>query len=135
MKTNRISALLMVLIITIVPAFSQKEGSRQKIRSITIIEEKSDVLIKKQVKDSETFYDLQGNIIEEINYKQGKEDKHFRYQYDLDKNKVKEEKIDPSGEVYEYSEYKYEGGLRVEKTVYTGNGKQISKKIYKYTTW
>jgi hypothetical protein len=135
MKVEKVVMVFLMIVFSGVPAFCQKSEKKPKIKSITILEEKSDVLIKKQVKDSETFYDSRGNILEEINYKQGKVDKHFRYQYDNEDNKIKEEKIDPSGKVTEYSEYKYENGLRTEKIVYTGSGKIKSKKVYQYTTW
>ena len=135
MKVEKVVMVFLMIVFSGVPAFCQKSEKKPKIKSITILEEKSDVLIKKQVKDSETFYDSRGNILEEINYKQGKVDKHFRYQYDNEDNKIKEEKIDPSGKVTEYSEYKYENGFRTEKIVYTGSGKIKSKKVYQYTTW
>ena len=135
MKIDKVIMLLLMIAVSGIPALCQKSEKKPKIKSITILEEKSDVIVKKQVKDSETIFDVRGNIIEEINYKQGKEDKHFRYQYDNDDNKIKEEKIDPSGKVTEYSGYKYENGLRTEKTVYTGSGKIKSKKLYIYTTW
>jgi hypothetical protein len=135
MKTGRIVAFLLMIVITILPGYSQKQEKKQKIKSITVFEEKSDVLVKKQVKDSETFFDEKGNVIEEISYKQGKEDKHFRYEYDNEGNKIKEEKIAASGDVTEYSEYRYDTGLRVEKAVYSGTGKLKSKKVYKYTNW
>ena len=93
------------------------------------------MLIKKQYKYSETYYDSHGNILESITYKQGKVDKHFKYQYDSDNNKTKEEEFDSSGRLIEFSEYKYENGLRSEKTVYDSNKKMKSKKTYLYTTY
>ena len=93
------------------------------------------MLIKKQYKDSETYFDSKGNVIEEINYKKRKVTKHFKYQYDSENNKLKEEEYDESENLIEASEYKYENGLRVEKIVYDGNKKIKSKKIYKYTTY
>ncbi len=135
MKIERAVTIILLITLSGIPVLCQKSEKKSKIKSITILEEKSDVIIKKQVKESETFFDSRGNIVEEINYKQGKEDKHFRYQYDNDDNKIKEEKIDPSGKVTEYSEYRFENGLRTEKIVFTGNGKIKSRKVYKYTTW
>jgi antitoxin component YwqK of YwqJK toxin-antitoxin module len=93
------------------------------------------MLVKKQYKESETYYDAKGNIIESITYKQGKVDKHFKYQYDQDNNKIKEEEFDATGRLKESSEYKYEGGLRTEKTVYDPNKKVKSKKLYVYTRY
>jgi hypothetical protein len=135
MKISKAILLVLVSLCLTIPLQSQKSDKKQKIKSITVLEEKSDVLVKKQVKDSETFYDPQGNIIEDINYKQGKISKHFRYQYDIDGNKIKEEELDPSGRLIEYSQYRYENGLRVEKVVYTGSNKIKSRKVYQYTTY
>ena len=106
-----------------------------KIKSITVLEERGDVLIKKQLKESETWFDEKGNILESVEYKQGKVDKHFKYQYDKDGNKIREEDYEPSGKLKEYSEYKFENGLRVEKIVFDPDGKIILRKIYKYTTF
>jgi hypothetical protein len=142
MKTTK--ALLLVIVITSITlsAECQKSGSNNKItgsnnkiKSLIVSEEKYDMLVKKQYKDSETYYDSRGNIIESINYKQGKVDKHFKYQYDPDDNKIKEEEFDSSGRLIEFSEYKYENGLRTEKTVYDPNKKMKSKKTYVYTTY
>ena len=135
MKNKKLFTLILLIMLGSVAAYSQKNGSKPKIKSIIVLEEKSDMLVKKQVKESETSYDAHGNITEEILYKQGKESRHFRYRYDNDDNKILEEKIDPSGDVVEYSEYKYENGLRIEKIVYTGDGKMKSRKVYQYSTW
>jgi hypothetical protein len=93
------------------------------------------MLVKKQYKESETYYDAHGNIIESINYKLGKVDKHFKYQYDAENNKIKEEEFETSGRLKEYSEYKYSEGLRTEKVVYDSNKKTKSKKTYVYTKY
>ena len=124
----------MILSVTLA-AECQKAGPVDKIKSLVVTEEKYDMLVKKQYKDSETYYDVQGNIVESIDYKQGKVDKHFKYQYDQDNNKIKEEEFDPSGRLKESSEYKFEGGLRVEKIVYDSNKKIKSKKLYVYTRY
>jgi hypothetical protein len=102
---------------------------------VVVSEEKYDMLIKKQFKESETYYDSHGNILETITYKEGKVVKHFKYQYDSDNNKIKEEEYDVSGRLKEISEYKYVNGLRSEKTVYDSNKKIKSKKTYVYTTY
>jgi hypothetical protein len=100
-----------------------------------VSEEKYDMLIKKQYKESETYYDSRGNELESITYKQGKVDKHFKYQYDADNNKIKEEEFDTSGKLKESSEYKYVNGLRTEKNVFDQNKKLKSKRTYVYTTY
>jgi hypothetical protein len=130
------TALLVILVLSgNLSASGQKSSPKSKIKSITVLEEKHDVLVKKQYKESETYYDTNGNIIEEITYKQGKVKKHFKYEYNSDDKKIKEEEFDPSGRIIESSEYKYENGLRVEKIVYDGNKKIKTTKIYQYTTF
>jgi hypothetical protein len=135
MKT--LKALLLVFLISLIAlsAECQKSGTNNKIKSLVVSEEKFDMLVKKQYKDSETYYDSHGNVLESITYKQGKMDKHFKYQYDSDNNKIKEEEFDSAGRITESSEYKYENGLRTEKTVYDPNKKMKSKKTYVYTTY
>jgi hypothetical protein len=135
MKTVKTILLIILVLGLNLPAQCQKTGSKDKIKSIIVLEEKDDLLIKKQFKDSETYFDSRGNILEEIDYKQGKVNKHFKYQYDSDNNKIREEEFDPSGRIKESSEYKIENGLRVEKIVYDSNKKIKSRKIYNYTTF
>jgi antitoxin component YwqK of YwqJK toxin-antitoxin module len=135
MKTTKTLILAILISALAVSAKCQKAESSNKIKSIIVTEEKYDMLIKKQYKDSETYYDAHGNVVENITYKQGKVDKHFKYQYDAENNKIKEEEFDVSGRIKETSEYKYENGLRTEKTVYDPNKKLKSKKIYVYTKY
>lgn len=135
MKT--VKSLLLIIIISGISmsAICQKPGLNNKIKSVVVSEEKYDMLIKKQYKESETQYDSQGNVLESITYKLGKVDKHFKYQYDPDNNKIKEEEFDAAGRIKETSEYKYENGLRSEKVVFDANKKLKSKKTYIYTTF
>jgi hypothetical protein len=135
LKTLKTLFLIMMILLTTLAAECQKTGSGDKIKSLVVTEEKSDMLVKKQYKESETYYDVHGNVIESIAYKQGKVDKHFKYQYDQDNNKIKEEEFDAAGREKESSEYKYEGELRTEKTVYDANKKIKSKKFYVYTRY
>jgi hypothetical protein len=135
MKTLNVLFLIIMISGLTLSAIAQKSGSNEKIKSVVVSEEKYDMLIKKQYKESETYYDSQGNTIETITYKAGKVDKHFKYQYDSDNNKIKEEEFDESGRLIELSEYRYVNGLRSEKTVYDANKKIKSKKTYVYTTF
>jgi hypothetical protein len=135
MKTLRTALLIITILGNSLSANSQKSGSKDNIKSIIVMEEKNDMLIKKQYKESETYFDTKGNVLEEIAYKQGKVTKHFKYQYDSDNNKIREEEFDPAGRLIESSEYKYNNGLRIEKIVYDGNKKTKSKKTYQYTTF
>jgi hypothetical protein len=135
MKRIKTVLLIFISLGTGLTAFSQKTGSIEKIKSIIVTEEKADMLVKKQYTESETYFDQKGNIIEEIIYKQGKVDTHFKYQYDENNNKIREEEFDTSGKIKESSEYKYENGHRIEKTVFDSNKKIKTKKFYKYTTY
>lgn len=135
MKTLR-TLFFIIMILSVAPsAECQKSGSGDKIKSLVVTEEKYDMLVKKQYKESETYYDAKGNVLESIAYKQGKVDKHFKYQYDQYNNKIKEEEFDTTGRLKESSEYKFDGGLRTEKTVYDPNKKVKSKKFYVYTKY
>jgi hypothetical protein len=62
-------------------AGQNKSDLKPKLKSLTVLEEKYDQPVRKQYKESETYYDERGNILEEITYKQGKINKHFRYDY------------------------------------------------------
>lgn len=132
---RKILSVLFVSSILILSVQGQDYVPGKNIKSITVTEEKADMLIKKQYKESETTFDAKGNILEEITYKEGKVNKHFKYQYDSVNNKIREEEYDPAGRLIEFSEYKIENGLRIEKIVYDGNKKMKSRKTYIYTTY
>jgi hypothetical protein len=128
--------LLIIIFLACAPSVKcQKPGTPEKVKSVVIFEEKYDMIVKKQYKESETYYDSHGNVVESISYKLGKVDKHFKYEYDADNNKIKEEEFDASGKIKETSDYKYANGLRIEKNVYDSNKKLKSKKTYVYTTY
>jgi hypothetical protein len=135
MKTLRTTVLIILILGAALSVEGQKAKYSANVKSLVISEEKYDMLVKKQYKESETYYDIKGNITENITYKQGKVNKHFKYEYDSDNNKIKEQEFDTSGRLKESSEYKYENGLRTEKTVYDPNKKIKSKKTYVYTTY
>lgn len=135
MKTVKTTILIILILGSTLSAECQKAGSNDKVKSLIVSEEKYDMLVKKQFKESETYYDARGNVTESIIYKQGKIDKHFKYQYDSDDNKIKEDEFDAAGRLKESSEYKYANGLRTEKIVYDANKKMKSKKTYVYTTY
>lgn len=124
-----------LFIMICLPLRPQDQGKKPKIKSLVVTEEKYDMLIKKQYKESETYFDEKGRIVEEISYKQGKVNKHFKYHYDAEDNKIKEEEFDPSGKLIEFSEYVVENGVRIEKTVFDANKKIKSKKYYQYTVF
>jgi YD repeat-containing protein len=114
-----------------------KKAVAGKLKSITVHEQKYEkgVAGKANV-ESVVRYDEAGNIIEEIEYKLGRVDKHFTYKYNDANNKVEEVELDPSGRKIKVTEYKYNSAnLRTEKTVYDGKNQILSKKTYKYETY
>ena len=138
MKTKSfglISVLLIILLAGSIKVFGQQNNAQNKIKTVVVYDEKFDKLISKKYKESETSYDSKGNITEDIQYTEGKVDKHFVYQYDSENNKIKETELDTNGRVIKISEYKIEKGLRTEKTVYDANMKIKSKKTYIYTSY
>jgi hypothetical protein len=135
MKIARFILLLISIISLNATLSAQQKEPAKKIKSIIVYQEKYDMLVSRKYKDSEQYFDSHGNLIEDIAYKQGKVTKHFKYQYDSDNNKIKEEELDPSGKIIESSEYKFENGLRTEKYVYDSKKKLKSKKTYQYTTF
>ena len=135
MKIARGVLLIMLAVSLNTAVDAQQKPTDKKIKSIIVYQERYDMLVTRKYKDTEQYFDSRGNLLEDITYKQGKISKHFKYQYDSDDNKIKEEEYDPSGRLVESSEYKYENGLRTEKYVYDSNKKLKSKKVYQYTTF
>jgi hypothetical protein len=135
MKIARGILLLMLAVGLNTALDAQQNKTDKKIKSIVVTQEKYDMLVTRKYKDTEQFFDSRGNLIEDIAYKQGKIKKHFKYQYDSDNNKIREEEYDPSGRLVESSDYKFENGLRTEKNVYDANKKLKLKKVYQYTTY
>lgn len=136
-KTGKYLLLALLLSGMSIVANSQsyEPKGKGKVKSMLIVEEKQDMMIKKSLKDYEVWYDKDANKTEEINYKQGRVTKHFKYYYDTDENKIREEEFDADGDLIEYTEYKIVNGLRVEKNVYDKNKKLLSKTTYTYTTF
>jgi antitoxin component YwqK of YwqJK toxin-antitoxin module len=124
--------ILVSLMISSFAVYSQNSSTSGKIKSRTIHEEKVVKGVKNTMIDSEEKYDQNGNVIEEIQYKDGKIDKHIIYEYDANNNKIKETEIDSSGKPKKISENKYVNGLRTEKNTFDENKKLISKKTYSY---
>lgn len=135
MKRFNVFIIIVSLLVACNLTISAQEKVPSKLKSITVYQEKYDMLVKKKYKELEQNFDDRGNLLEEISYKAGKINKHFRYHYNSENNKIKEEEFDPSGRLIEWSEYRYENGLRTEKNVYDANKKIKSKKIYQYTTF
>jgi hypothetical protein len=131
-----IKSMLIIFIFSVgVQAFCQKTEPKPKVKSVIVYEEKNNALVAKKYKESEVYYDQKGNILEEIYYKDGRVTSHFKYQYDADNNKIREEEYDQNGKLKEYSEYKFENGLRLQKVVYDSQKSVKLKKTYQYTNY
>jgi YD repeat-containing protein len=133
---KKINIVFFMIIITPYLWGQQKKIQQNNIKSVTVTEYVYEKGVEKKYLDSETKYDTKGNIIEEIEYKAGKIDRHVIYKYDENSNKISETELDASGKKTKITEYKYNSAnLRIEKTVYDGNKVLKSKKIYQYTTY
>jgi hypothetical protein len=129
---KKISIILIALIWPVLVSAQEKKAMANKLKSITVYEQKYEKVDGKALIESVTKYDQAGNIIEEIEYKQGKVDKHILYKYDGANNKILETELDPSGKKTKVTEFKYTNNLRTERIVYDGNNRVLSKRIYKY---
>lgn len=137
MKTlirNLILILLFLFLSDSVIVYAQQPG-QPKIKNISVYSEKFDKMISRKIKNSETNYDSKGNVIEEIEYANNKIDKHAQYQFDESNHMIKEIDLDASGKIIKTTEYKYENGLKTEKSIYGSDGKIKSRKTYVYTTY
>jgi hypothetical protein len=134
-RKNGSVLLFLALLLVLCPPdiYSQEKTKDQKVKHVTVTEEKHDGRAVTTNKESETTYDINGNIIEQILYKGGEVDTHFRYEYDAGNNKIKETEFTKKGAVDKISEYKIQNGQRVEKTVYDSNKNLLLKKTYQYT--
>jgi hypothetical protein len=113
-----------------------KKAVNNKLKTVKTYEQRWEKGVAgKSYMESMITYDQKGNVIEELEYKQGKVDKHFTYKYDVNNNKVQETELDPSGKKIKITVYTYENNLRTDKTVYDGNNQILSKKSYKYETY
>jgi len=127
--------VVLILSVSHEVACGQENSSKTKVKSLVVTEEKHDGAETKTYKESEIKYDLNGNILEDIEYKDGVLVSHFVYEYDTNNNKIRETEFDKNGKVSKVSLYKYENGLRVEKSVFDNKGNLKTKKTYKYTTF
>jgi len=137
MSTNRkigmsLLCLAVLLLISTSNTFSQEKAKDQKVKRVTVTEEKHNGRLVTTNTESETSYDINGNIIEQVLYKGGEIDTHFKYEYDAGNNKIKEIEYNKKGEIDKISEYKIQNGQRVEKTVYDSRKNLLLKKTYKY---
>ncbi|HOK51912.1 MAG: hypothetical protein WHT29_01665 [Bacteroidales bacterium] len=132
---SRILLIGLLICFSFSAIYAQKKKTVQEkhIKSVIVYNEDYEKNNGRQVKDSYTRFDEEGNVLEEIEYDEyGKEKKHVLYEYDKDGNKIKETNLTPKGNKASVIEYRYENGLKKEKIVYNGSGKVILKKKYVY---
>ena len=127
-----IGCLALLFVLGTSDIYSQEKSKDHKIKRVTVTEEKHDGREVTTNIESETSYDINGNIIEQILYKGGEVDTHFKYEYDAGNNKIKEIEYTKKGAVNKISEYKIQNGQRVEKTVYDDRNNLLLKKTYQY---
>jgi hypothetical protein len=133
-RKNKLALLSLALLLVLGTSniYSQEKTKDQKVKRVTVTEEKHDGRLVTTNIESETSYDINGNMIEQILYKGGEVDTHFRYEYDANDNKIKEIEYTKKGAVDKISEYKIQNGHRVEKTVYDSRKNLLLKKTYQY---
>ena len=133
---KRFAVVLLIMAFPLLLSAQDKKAIANKLKSITVHEQKYEKgEAGKVLVESVTKYDQAGNVVEEIEYKQGKVDKHMTYQYDADNNKILETELDAAGKKIKVTTYKYTNKLRTEKIEFDGNRQLLSKKTYKYETY
>lgn len=133
-RKNKLTLLCVALLLLIGTSniYSQEKAKDHKVKRVIVTEEKHSGREVTTNTESETSYDINGNIIEQILYKGGEVDTHFKYEYDAGNNKIKEIEYTKKGAVDKISEYKIQNGQRVEKTVYDSKKTLLLKKTYQY---
>lgn len=128
------SNLLVFTLLLVIPIciFAQNEPKSPKVKSIIVFDEEFSKDSKGSLRDSETYYDISGNVIEEKEYKNGEFKSHLKNEYDSNNNKTKISEFDSSGKLIKSTVYKYEKNLKTEKLVYDSKSKLLSKKTYSY---
>lgn len=123
---------VLVLLLNFTVVLAQNSNSNAVLKSKVVHEEKIVKGVKSVEIESEEKYDSKGNVIDEVQYKDGKVDKHIVYEYDENNNKIKETELEPSGKIKKVGEFKYVNGVRTEKLTYDAAKKLISRKTYTY---
>jgi len=132
---KKITGIIILLLISISVFPQVKTGEGKTVKTMTVYEQKPGKGKEAAIIDEEVSYDSKGRTIAEKEYKNGVLDKVVRYEYDQNGHKTKETELDGEGNKVKVTEYSYNVDLRIEKSVYDGNGKLISRKTYKYETY
>lgn len=160
MRCVALVVFLSLLFFSSLEAQKKKTVIQNNLKSVVVYEQTSASKADKGVKIEETIFDLNGNVIDELEYENGKESSHTKYEYDDAEKKTKESKLNPQGRVvkstvFEYNdddlrvreiesdgsgrvvkitEYTYDGDLRAGRIVSDGTKTVKSKRSYEYTT-
>jgi hypothetical protein len=129
---KKILAIIIVIFLSTSLFGQKKNASKNNVKKMIVYEQKFDKNNGKNTIDSEVIFDTNGNIIEEIEYKDGKIDRRVKSEFDPKGTKLKEKEFDSTGKLTKLIEYKYKGDLRIERNVYDKNYKLKSKKTYQY---
>ena len=71
MKLMSVVFLVLLFQFPVLRAQNQPPIQKGRVKSVTVFEEKADMLVRKQYKESETWYDQQGNLTIQYEYKDG----------------------------------------------------------------
>jgi len=131
MRNNII--LLLLLVATIASAQKRKDFRDNKIKGYT--ETKVDYSTGKEIKEIKnvSLFDVNGNLVEYVEYDNKKVIIHEKYEYDTGNNKIKETHIDATGKIFKTIEIKYDQAERkIKETHLDASGKTTKIEEFKY---
>lgn len=156
--------LFLFILLSLSAAFNCYSQSKKDIRKNKVASQKVVIVTVVEGKESmmdESFerYDSEGNVLEEIDYDEGKMKsrvvaaysksgekteeqvysadnslkKKKTWQYDVNGNQIEESRFDGSGKLVEREQWEYNpAGERIRETVYDNEGKVIKKAVIDY---
>ena len=128
--------IVTVILLTAFPMFAQK--SSEIVQKGIVVKRQYDQNIedgdKESYIDKEEYFDFRGEIIESKEYtNHGKEIKKWmKYKFDHDGNLTEELELDNKGEQVFRATYKYEKGLRIERSEYDSKNRLTKVRKYEY---
>ncbi|MBN2699328.1 MAG: hypothetical protein JXR52_10930 [Bacteroidales bacterium] len=136
MKTIKITALLFLILLLVVPTLkgqSTKDIRERNIRSQTVLEYFVEEGIPDPVVEKKEVYNEEGEITEIIEYdRNGVVQLWEKYKYDEDGNIIEQQFLNNKGKVDKREETVYKDGLRVERRFYDDRGRLYKRKVYEY---
>lgn len=124
--------LVAVSIFSLLEIANAQTEKKQEVKKITTYETDYELGTGKAIIESEVTYDTKGNIIEEIEYKDGKVKNHYSYSYDTNNNKIEQIEYDTNGKQKKIFKYIYKNNLKIERISLDSKGHVKSKKTYQY---